>query len=169
MPPTPDPRRVKLKAAADAMFADYQAIEGKVAKSDPAEVASYKVELMREFCAVHADTIEAMAKVSSHPIFAAMRAQLQVFTKIDDEIERADDEDLRAQAKIGEAEEKAVVAGLELLAQMEALSEQDRMAMDPETRRQAMVLLTQLREDMSRMLGQLPIEQRREWEKRLGI
>ena len=170
MPPTPDPRRVKLKAAADAMFADYQAIAGKLAtKSDPTERDEYQVELMREFCAAHADTIEAMAEVSSHPVFAAMRAQLQMFTKIDDEIERADDEDLDAQAKIGEAAEKEAVAGLELLEALEADFAENGAAKDPEMRRHAVLALEHCRKDAPRLLRQLPIEQRREWEKRLGI
>ena len=152
------------------MFADYQAIQGKVAKeSDPAEVAAYKVELMREFCAAHAETIEAMAEVSSHPVFAAMRAQVQVFTKIDDTIESRNDEDLRLQATLGEGVEKEAAAGLALLEAMETDFAENGAAKDPEMRRCGMLALAQLRKDRPRLLGQLPIEQRREWEKRLGI
>lgn len=172
LPPSDD-----QAAAIAAMREEWARIEPEVSRArDPEadedeedERLTHRSELFRDFLDRHGSLLVAMGLAPEMADAASLEVLQRRFLEADDEVKKREEELLQTQADAAEALSKLSVAGLRLLAQYEAIPQTQWDELEPDARRTTYETLELLREHREEMLGELPLEQRREWERRLGL
>ncbi|HEV7406604.1 MAG TPA: hypothetical protein VGO11_26875 [Chthoniobacteraceae bacterium] len=93
---------------------------------------------------------------------------LQLFLDASEKVQRGEEKALQLSADLADGCRDLVLELLNKLAWLESMPQEEWDAMPPETRVKLFDLLEALRPSRESMLGTLPIELRREWERRLG-
>jgi len=152
------------------MRADWRRIHDEIVRrSDPEspEDEEQRAEVFREFLERHESTLAAM-KMSPDKANAAMLEAQRQFLEADAEVKRVEEALLQARANEAERSTEWIVAMLQQIEKLEAMSEEDWDALEFDHRVRVREALEMLRENREDFLSELPLELRTEWERRLG-
>ncbi len=173
------PLSTEQAAAIAAMRAEWATIKDEVLRppavgedeeDNEAVVAEWnrRTEVMRGFLGRHGATLVAMGMDPSQADGSQMSELQAQYLEADAEAQKAEEKLLQADADVGDAVAKVAVAGLTALEHFEALSQEQWDAMTSEERLQGYDALETFRGVREEFLSRLPLEERKEWERRLG-
>lgn len=148
--------------------AHQQLLDPKLPREDRPEAAARQLVIFRDFLHRHRAVFAApdLAERDREP--QEMTRLLQTFVEASEKADRTEETFLQQNADLADACRDLVPELLKKLAWLESMPQEEWDAMPPEMRVDFYNLLAALRPSRESMLSTLPIELRREWERRFG-
>jgi hypothetical protein len=174
--PTPHPGFDEQAAALAAMRRDWAEIREEVMNWDndeelldceKREALIRRTTLLKHHVAKHRAILLAQGTDPAALETARMEKSLAKFLESEAAVAAAEEVMLQAAAQMAESNLDLAVSQLELLEKMESLPQEQLDAASEEDRAQFFSTMQELQENREALLGELPIELRREWEGRL--
>lgn len=140
----------------------------KLPPEDRSEAAARQMVIFRDFLHRHRAVFAAPDVADEDREPQEMARLLQTFLDASEQADRTEETFLQRNADLADACRGLVPELLKKLAWLESMPQEEWDAMPPDARVNLYDLLAALRPSRESMLGTLPIELRREWERRLG-
>jgi hypothetical protein len=162
-------------AALDAMRGEWAEVRAhqplygpELPEEDRYEAAVRQMAIFRAFLERHRAVFAAPELTEQDREPQEMTRLLQLFLDASEKVQRSEEKALQLSAVLADGCRELVLECLKQLARLESMPQEEWDALSRESRVNHYTLLEALRPSRESMLGTLPIELRREWERRLG-